>query len=125
VSSSSTGQRFVYKFNDFVRTRSSIYQIDQIFVHQDGNMRVLLLKVTPAIHDQNKPPMDPILHQPRLYLDRLAEDKIITVASILPEKVWLVPVKEDPEEAGLLQYDRDISSAEGGLIHVQWTIHYL
>jgi hypothetical protein len=55
----------------------------------------------------------------------LVEDKIITVASILPEKVWLVPVKEDPEEAGLLQYDRDISSAEGGLIHVQWTIHYL
>jgi len=120
-----TGQRFVYKVNDFVRARSSICRIDQIFVHRDGNMRVLLLKVTPAMHDQNKPPMDPILNQPRLYLDRSAEDKIITVSSILPEKVWLVPVKEDPEEAGLLQYDRDINSAEGGLIHVQWTIHYL
>lgn len=88
-------------------------------------MGILLLKVTPAIHRQDKPHIDPILHQPQLYLNRSAGAKTVTIASILPEKVWLVPVKEDPKEMDLLQYDRDISSPDGGLIHVQWTIHYL
>ena len=88
-----------------------------------GILRILL-KVTPAIHRQDKPHIDPILHQPQLYLNRSAGAKTVTIASILPEKVWLVPVKEDPKEMDLL-HTTDISSPDGGLIHVQWTIHYL
>jgi hypothetical protein len=81
--------------------------------------------VISAIRRQDKPSVDPILNQPRLYLDRSAEARVISIPSIVPKKVWLVPVEEDPEEEGLLRYDRDTSSTEGGLIHVQWTIHYL
>jgi hypothetical protein len=116
----------VYKIGDFVRTRGSdIYRIDQLFVHCDGSVKVLLLKVTPVVYHQGKPSVDPILHQPRLYLDRSARARVIIITSILPQKVWLVPVEEDSVEEGLLRYDRNLSSAEGGLIHVEWTIHYL
>lgn len=124
--SSNTGQRFVYKIGDFLCTQASdIHRIEQIFVHYDGNSKILLLKVISAIRRQDKPSVDPILNQPRLYLDRSAEARVISIPSIVPKKVWLVPVEEDPEEEGLLRYDRDTSSTEGGLIHVQWTIHYL
>ena len=124
--SSNTNQRFVYKIGDFVRTRASdIHRIKQIFVHCDGNSKILLLKVIPVIHRQDKPSVHPILQQPRLYLDQSPRAKIISITSIVPKKVWLVPVEEDPEEEGLLRYDREISGTAGGLIHVQWTIHYL
>lgn len=126
MSSSNTGKRFVYEIGDFVRTQGlDIYRIGQIFIHSDRKTKILLLKVIPVIHRQDKPSVDPILQQPRLYLDRSASAQIITITSILPEKVWLVPVEDDPEGEGLLRYDRDITSTEGGLIHVQWTIHYL
>jgi hypothetical protein len=99
--------------------------MEQVFVHRDGNTKTLLLKVTPVIRRHDKPAVGPILQQPHLYLDRLARAKVIRFTSLLPEKVWLVPVEEDPEEEGLLRYDREFRNHEGGLIHVQWTIHYL
>jgi hypothetical protein len=74
---------------------------------------VLLFTVTPAVQREGIPLADPILQQPRLYLDRSTETKIVSIASILAEKVWLVPVEEDPQEDGLLRFDRDASSAEG------------
>ncbi len=115
----------MFKIGDFVKTRQgSIYRIDQILVHSETrHFKRLFLKVTQAVQRADLL-MDPILQQPRLFLDQSAPTTIIGAAAIAAEKVWLVPVAEDTiEEAGMLKYDPEATS--GGLIHVQWTIHYL
>lgn len=126
---SGSGRRYVFKLKDFVEApNGKLYRVDQIILHTFSSRQNLFLKVTAAVQRPRDIIIDPVLQEPRLYLDRSSFDMcIISISSIQPSRPWLVPVMPDAEnqDPDMLLYDKDNAKGDGSLIHIRWNIYYL